>query len=95
MGHAKSPYWILKEEKRREVFATKIMKYLTFLDFEQLETTGKNIELRLEEKDRELAYLRERDLKHELEMKAMNERLEKLDRVVNKIDKLEKELGIV
>ena len=94
LGHAGSPYYTKKEADRRELYATKCMKYLTFLDFEQLETTGKNIELRLEEKDRELAYLRERDLKHEMEMKAMNERLEKLDSVVNKIDNLEKELGI-
>ena len=87
-------YHTKKESSKREIYATKIQKYLTFLNFEQLETTGKNIEAKLEEKDRELAILREKDLKHEMEMKEMNDRIARLDEVVNKIDKLEKELGI-
>ena len=33
LGHSKSPYWTMKEAKRREIYATKIMKYLTFLDY--------------------------------------------------------------
>ena len=37
LGHSKSPYWTMKEAERREIYATKIMKYLTFLDYEQLE----------------------------------------------------------
>ncbi len=94
LGHSKSVYHTKKEASKREIYSTKIQKYLTFLDFSGLEASGKSIEAKLEEKDRELAYLRERDLKHEMEMKAMNERLERLDRAVNKIDKLEKELGI-
>ncbi len=94
LGHSGSPYYAKKEVDRRQLYESKCMKYLTFLDYSTLESTGKNIEAKLEDKDREIAYLRERDLKHELEMKAMNERLERLDRAVNKIDKLEKELGI-
>ena len=41
-----------------------------------------------------MAILREKDLKREMEMKEMNDRIERLDEVVNKIDKLEKKLGI-
>ena len=67
---------------------------LTFLDYSHLEATGRSVEAKLEEKDKEINYLRERDLKHEIEMKEMNERLERLDAVVNKIDRLEKKLGI-
>jgi hypothetical protein len=37
--------------------------------------------------------LRERDLRHEVEMKAINDRMAKLDGVLNKIDKLEKQIG--
>ncbi len=94
LGHSKSPYWTMKESERRETYQNKIMPFLTFLDYSALENTSKGIVTQLENKDKEIAYLRERDLKHELEMKAMNERLERLDRVVNKIDKLEKELGL-
>jgi hypothetical protein len=39
---------------------TKCMKYLTFLDYTTLEATGKNIEAKLSEKDREIAGLREK-----------------------------------
>ncbi|MBV9177048.1 MAG: hypothetical protein JO327_11440 [Nitrososphaeraceae archaeon] len=39
IGHIKSSYY-----ERRQIYATKCMKYVTFLDYEKLETTGKNIE---------------------------------------------------
>ncbi len=94
LGHIKSPYWSMKEVERKEIYTTRIMRYLTFLDYHLLDNTSKNIEAKLEEKEKELSYLRERDLKHEIEMKAMNDRLAKIDGIVNKIDKLEKELGI-
>ena len=78
LGHAGSPYYTKKEADRRELYATKCMKYLTFLDYTILESTGKNIELKLEEKEKEINYLRERDLKHEIEMKAMREDMNKV-----------------
>lgn len=51
LGHTKSPYWTMKEAEKREIYATKIMRYLT----------GKNIESKLELKEKEIAYLRDRD----------------------------------
>ena len=33
LGHNKSPYYTKKEPERREIYATKCMKYLTFLDY--------------------------------------------------------------
>jgi hypothetical protein len=33
LGHSKSPYYTLKESERREIYSTKCMKYLTFLDY--------------------------------------------------------------
>ena len=54
------------------------MKYLTFLDYTTLESTGKNIELKLEEKEKEINYLRERDLKRETEMQAMRQDMDKV-----------------
>ena len=58
LGHSKSPYWTLKEVDRREIYATKCMKYLTFLDYSTLETTGKNIESKLEEKDKQIKSMK-------------------------------------
>jgi hypothetical protein len=48
----------MKEPVKREICATKCMKYLTFLDYSELETTGKNIEAKLEEKDRDSIFER-------------------------------------
>ena len=58
LGHSKSPYWTLKEVGRREIYATKCMKYLTFLDYSTLEATGRNIESKLEEKDKQIKSMK-------------------------------------
>ena len=88
LGHAGSPYYTKKEADRRELYARKCMKYLTFLDYTTLESTGKNIELKLEEKEKEINYLRERDLKHEIEMKEMNQRMDKIFSLIQANPKL-------
>ena len=61
LGHNKSPYYTKKEPDRREIYATKCMSYLTFLDYTMLESTGKNIEANLSEKEKEIHLLRQRD----------------------------------
>ena len=88
LGHVKSPYWTMKEEKRREIYATKIMKYLTFLDYSTLETTGKNIEAKLNEKENEIQLLGQRDLKHETEMIQMQNQLDKIISLIQENPKL-------
>ncbi len=60
LGHNKSPYYTKKEPERREIYATKCMKYLTFLDYTTLEARGKSIEANLQEKDREIAGLKQK-----------------------------------
>jgi hypothetical protein len=54
LGHSKSPYYTKKGPDRREIYANKCMKYLTFLDYTTLESAGKNIESKLQEKDAEI-----------------------------------------
>ncbi|HEY7082651.1 MAG TPA: tyrosine-type recombinase/integrase [Nitrososphaeraceae archaeon] len=61
LGHNKSPYYTKKENDRRQLYATKCMKYLTFLDYSTIEATGKNIEAKLSEKEKEIELLRQRD----------------------------------
>jgi integrase len=87
LGHAKSPYWTMKEGQRREIYATKCMKYLTFLDYSGLETTGKNIESKLEEKDREIAYLRHRDKIKEDLMASLSDKVLNLSMKVDELMK--------
>jgi integrase len=61
LGHAsKSPYYTKKEPERREIYVTKCMKYLTFLDYTVLEATGKNIEAKVKELEKEKQALKER-----------------------------------
>ena len=61
LGDNKSPYYTKKEHERREIYATKCMKYLTFLDYTTLEARGKNIETKLSEKEQEIQLLRQKD----------------------------------
>jgi integrase len=58
LGHSKSPYYTMKEPMRREIYATKCMKYLTYLDYSALEKTGKSFEAKLEQKDEEIKQLK-------------------------------------
>ena len=63
------------------------MSALTFLDYSHLEATGKNIEAKLEQKEKEIAYLRMREvstsdeialmrLQHEKEMKEFRQQMD-------------------
>ena len=61
LGHAKSSYYVSKQEIRAATYNEKCMKYLTFLDYSTLEATGKNIEAKLSEKEKEIQLLRQRD----------------------------------
>jgi integrase len=84
LGHAKSPYYTKKEVDRREVYATKCMKYLTFLDYNTLEARGKSIEAKLQEKDREIYSIRE---KYERDLREMREDMEnRFQQLLTRID---------
>ena len=50
LGHSGSVYHTMKEEQKRQIYVTKCMKYLTFLDYSDLEASGKSVEAKLEEK---------------------------------------------
>jgi integrase len=58
LGHRKSSYYTMKEPMRREIYATKCMKYLTFLDYEALESRGVSTEAKLEESRQETEMLK-------------------------------------
>ena len=101
LGHNKSPYYTLKQEQRRDIYLQKCMKWLTFLDFSLLQKTSKNIEFKLEEKEKEISYLREKEinnssqiaimtLKQEKEMKEVREHMEKIVSMIQENPKLAK-----
>ena len=87
LGHSRSPYYTLKESERREIYATRVMKYLTFLDYSTLETTGKNIESKLSEKEKEIQLLRQRD---SMNTDAIANLSDKMQELVLKVQEREK-----
>jgi integrase len=85
LGHNKSPYYTKKEPQRREIYATKCMKYLTFLDYTTLESTGKNIEAKLSEKEKEIQLLRQRDSVNTDAIASLSDQVMKLMAEVNEM----------
>lgn len=57
LGHGDNSYYTKKEPYYREIYATKCIKYLTFLDYTTIEATGKNIDAQLSEKDDRITNL--------------------------------------
>lgn len=92
LGHSKSPYHTKKEEAKREFYEVKCMPALTFLNFEQLEKTGRNINAKLLEKDRQIAYLRDRDTTKEDAISNLSDQLMKVNIRMQEQDKLIQEL---
>ena len=78
LGHNKSPYYTKKEPDRRDIYATKCMKYLTFLDYTTLEARGKSIEANLQEKDKEIEELRHNDKVKEDALATLSDQVMKL-----------------
>lgn len=88
LGDNKSPYYTLKQEQRREIYLEQCMKWLTYLDFSLLQKTSKNIESKLEDREKEILFLRHRDLKHETEMVDMRKTLDKIVSIIQENPKL-------
>jgi integrase len=78
LGHSKSPYYTKKETEKREIYATKCMRYLTFLDYTMLESAGKNIEAKLSEKEKEIHLLRQRDSLNSDAIASLSDQLSKV-----------------
>ena len=68
----------MKEPMRREIYQTKCMRYLTVLDYSALESKGRNVEAKLEEKEDEINKLRQ-------ELKSYTSRMDYVEQMLNKI----------
>ena len=87
LGHNKTPYYTIKEGERRDIYSTKCMKYFTFLDYTTLETTGKNIESKLLEKDKEIQILKQHESYNADAIVTLSDQLTKLIEEVEKLKK--------
>ena len=56
------------------------MKWLTYLDFSLLQKTSKNIEFKLEEKEKEISYLKERDSLNSETVTSLSDKVFKMAR---------------
>jgi hypothetical protein len=87
LGHSKSPYYTLKEPERREIYATKVMRYLTFLDYSALEEAGKSIEARLVEREKEIFHLKQNDVSNSDAIAALGDMYSQLVKEVAELRK--------
>jgi integrase len=88
LGHKKSVYYTLREQERREIYASKCMRYLTFLDYSLLESTGRSIESKLSEKEREIQTLRQRDSTNTDAIASLSDKMQELMAKVQELEKL-------
>jgi integrase len=80
LGHKKSPYYVKKEYELREIYKSKCMHHLTFLDYDAaLESGRRTAEMRLQEKQREIEQLRELDSISRDAIRELSERLMQLE----------------
>jgi integrase len=83
LGHKKSSYYTVKPEAHSEIYATKCMKYLTFLDYSMLQATGRTMEAKMKELEKENQIMGQ---KHREELKIVNERMDRMDRILKLIE---------
>ena len=80
LGHRKSPYYVKKEHELREIYKSRCMHHLTFLDYDAaLESGGRTAEMKLQEKQREIEQLRELDSISRDAIRQLSERLMQLE----------------
>ena len=85
LGHNKSSYYVSKSAVRAEIYKTKCMKYLTFLEYSTLEAAGKSLEARMDEFAKEKQIMSQ---KHEEEIRDLREQTDrKLSEIIIMIQK--------
>ena len=85
LGHIKSSYYVKKPEARAEIYATKCMKYLTFLDYSTLKANGKTMEAKINELEKEKQIMGQ---KYEEQMNAMQLQINRITEMIQYNPKL-------
>lgn len=85
LGHSKSSYYVSKTEVRAEIYSSKCMKYLTFLDYSTLQANGKTVEAKIDEIEKEKQIMSQ---KYEQEMKEMHEQMDRIMEMIQYNPKL-------
>jgi integrase len=82
IGHAKSPYYTKKMPEKMEIYKQLCMPSLTILDYSELKTHSKNIEVDLAKKEAEIRRLTEqvKDLQKSNETEGLKQQLAELSK---------------
>lgn len=99
LGHKKNPYYVSKPSVRAEIYATKVMQYLTFLDYSALKATGRTVEAKVKELENlnqiisqkheaKVTELENMNKKHEEEMNAVHEKMDRIMKLIEYNPKL-------
>ena len=78
IGH-KDPYYKKNKQELRDIYKSKCMKYLTFLDYPLLEATGKSIDAELQVKDKQIQSLASRVESKDKEMQELRDKMAKME----------------
>jgi integrase len=75
IGHSGSTYYRKAEKEKGEIFR-KIEPYLTFLDYSELEARGADVVTKLQEKDKEIQLLKEKQAEIEKKFQIIVEKID-------------------
>jgi integrase len=90
IGHSGSTYWRKKDSEKAEIFK-KIEPYLTFLDIQQLERKGADMETQIVELQEVNQVLRNREQKREEELNKLNS---EFSLIISEWKDLKKQMGL-
>jgi integrase len=85
LGHTKSSYWVKKPEARASIYKEHCMRYLTFLDYSTLKATGKTMEAKINELEKEKQIMGQ---KYEEQMNAMQLQINRITEMIQYNPKL-------
>jgi integrase len=85
LGHKKSTYYVRKAEAQANIYSTKCMKYLTFLDYSTLQATGRSTEAKIKELEKENQIISQ---KYDQDMKSVREQMNQIIMMVQQNPRL-------
>jgi hypothetical protein len=85
LGHKKSSYYTVKPETKADIYSTKCMKYLTFLEFSTIEATGRSMEAKIEELEKVNQLMGQ---KHEEEILELRQKFDEIRMMIKYNPKL-------
>jgi hypothetical protein len=81
LGHSGSTYWRKKEKENAEIFL-KVQPYLTFLDIEQMERKGADMETKIEELQTVNQHLVNEQIKRDKQIEVLNSQVKDINEII-------------